>query len=158
MGWIPLWEVFWGTKEFAFSSILVFPFFLLFFHQSESFVKTWDQGCNYAAEDWLYRTCLEIIFRWLVNSVLLTEAYIQLRANKWPRSRLIPCQGSFSLQVPSIFPVPFALPFLLHMENLYQDGCHGNEKICMCLIYLFKYLLMVYNYYNTSLQLCSSLI
>lgn len=54
--------------------------------------------------------------------------------------------------------MPFALPFLLRMENLYQDGCHGNGKICMCLIYLFKYLLMVYNCHNTSLQPCSLLI
>lgn len=86
------------------------------------------------------------------------RSLILLRVNKRWRSGLIPCQGSFSLQVPAIFPVPFALPFLLHMENLYQDGCHGNEKICMCLIYLFKYLLMVYNCYNISLQLCSLLI
>lgn len=112
---------------------------------------------------WLYSWEWHTMFQ---NTVALTGKWgvstgvcVRLRVNKWPKSKLIPCQVHLHYRfLIFLFPLPFALPFLLHMENLYQDGCHGNGKICMCLIYLFKYLLMVYNSYDTSLQLCSSLI
>lgn len=145
-------KCFWAAKQFASNR-------KVFFNQSDQFVKNWYIRCNHIAQI-LTSGGLEVIALWSNEQCTSKEVCILLRVNKWPRAHLIRCQGSLSLQVLCyfFFLLPFALPFFLHMENLYQDGCHGNRQICMCLICLFKYLLMVYNYHNTALQSCSLLI